>query len=312
MAVLALLGVLAGSAHAAFNEIISGARPQGMGGAFVAVADDYNALYWNPAGATAVPKSEVGLMHGTRFDLQSGAGLTEDFAGYVSGPLPYGSWGISYYNQALEDILAERYLAFTYGVAYTPATRFGVNLKTVNLSTTPQGNFAPDPALTDQTSVTFDLGFLQYLSPDIRFGFLARNLGGELGVVETESLVRNVRMGLALDLEEYFLDHDRLVLSLDLSSAQDIDDEAGTQILTHVGIEYCPGPLAALRLGVDDGKVTAGLGFRAFDISIDYSFADEEVGNTQILSGTYRFSPFGTVETNHYHHQQPRYHPEQP
>jgi hypothetical protein len=33
-----------------FLKIDSGARSQGMGGAFTAVADDVNALTWNPAG----------------------------------------------------------------------------------------------------------------------------------------------------------------------------------------------------------------------------------------------------------------------
>jgi hypothetical protein len=37
-----------------------GARPLAMGGAFVAVADDYHATYWNPAGLTKVPSPEVG------------------------------------------------------------------------------------------------------------------------------------------------------------------------------------------------------------------------------------------------------------
>jgi long-chain fatty acid transport protein len=35
-----------------------GARAMGMGGAFVAVADDYSALYWNPAGLAQLPRIE--------------------------------------------------------------------------------------------------------------------------------------------------------------------------------------------------------------------------------------------------------------
>ena len=45
-------GVLAGTALPANAQIyeIVGTRAQGMGGAFVAVADDATATWWNPAG----------------------------------------------------------------------------------------------------------------------------------------------------------------------------------------------------------------------------------------------------------------------
>jgi len=41
------------------NETGIGVRAQGMGNAFVAVADDYSATYWNPAGLTLLRKSEL-------------------------------------------------------------------------------------------------------------------------------------------------------------------------------------------------------------------------------------------------------------
>src|SRR5580704_10948566 len=46
---LVLFGVIAPSARAQEYEAI-GIRAQGMGGAFVAVADDATASWWNPAG----------------------------------------------------------------------------------------------------------------------------------------------------------------------------------------------------------------------------------------------------------------------
>ena len=36
--------------HGAFEELNIGARPQGLGGAFTAISDDANALFYNPAG----------------------------------------------------------------------------------------------------------------------------------------------------------------------------------------------------------------------------------------------------------------------
>jgi hypothetical protein len=59
-------------AHAQYSEYIheprTSARVMGMGGAFTALADDYNALYYNPAGLARRDKGEL--------NLQLTAGLT--------------------------------------------------------------------------------------------------------------------------------------------------------------------------------------------------------------------------------------------
>jgi len=44
-----------GTSAGAMLEIGVGARAEALGGAFVAVADDPSALYWNPAGITSIP-----------------------------------------------------------------------------------------------------------------------------------------------------------------------------------------------------------------------------------------------------------------
>jgi hypothetical protein len=52
-----------GTTAAAFLGIGAGARAVGMGGAFVAVATDPSALYWNPAGVSRNGRTEVLLEH---------------------------------------------------------------------------------------------------------------------------------------------------------------------------------------------------------------------------------------------------------
>ena len=64
-----------------FGEI--GTRAEGMGGAFVAVADDASAVYWNPAGVAT----------GALFDLQVSGGDTPMFIGAALPML-----GASYYR----------------------------------------------------------------------------------------------------------------------------------------------------------------------------------------------------------------------
>jgi len=54
-----------GTTAAPFLTIGVGSRPQAMGGAFVSIADDIHALYWNPAGLAAMKQSEAILVHST-------------------------------------------------------------------------------------------------------------------------------------------------------------------------------------------------------------------------------------------------------
>ncbi|MDZ7260894.1 MAG: PorV/PorQ family protein [candidate division KSB1 bacterium] len=74
-----------GITAAPFLEIGVGSRAIGMGGAFVATANDASALYWNPAGIATMRTGEVILMHAKWL-----ADMPFDFAGVV---IPLGSFG---------------------------------------------------------------------------------------------------------------------------------------------------------------------------------------------------------------------------
>ncbi len=81
LAVVALLCGVLGPAQAQnkyaaeFLKIGVGARALGMGGAFVSVADDASAVYWNPAGLTFLTRGQVLGMHAEQF----GGEVAHDF-----------------------------------------------------------------------------------------------------------------------------------------------------------------------------------------------------------------------------------------
>ncbi|MEK7274829.1 MAG: hypothetical protein AAB110_06205, partial [Candidatus Desantisbacteria bacterium] len=52
-----------------FNERFVGARPMGMGGAFAAVADDANAMNWNPAGLPMLERYEFNNIWGNQDNM---------------------------------------------------------------------------------------------------------------------------------------------------------------------------------------------------------------------------------------------------
>jgi len=63
---------------AAFLKIGVGARPLGMGGGYIAIADDVNAIYWNPGGLAQLKQKEITAMHNEWID-----DLKYEFVGYA-------------------------------------------------------------------------------------------------------------------------------------------------------------------------------------------------------------------------------------
>ncbi len=73
-----------GTTAATFLSISQGARAASMGSAFVAVADDWSSLYWNPAGM-------AGLQNGAMFDHTSW--FADIGYNYVAGSIGLGNLG---------------------------------------------------------------------------------------------------------------------------------------------------------------------------------------------------------------------------
>jgi len=107
----ALLGILVLAAPAdatkyagEFLKIQVGARALGMGGAFVAVADDGTAPYWNPAGMVYLPYREAIPQHQEKF----GHLASHDFVGAVfplGGPKGRNAaFGVGLIRFAVDDI----------------------------------------------------------------------------------------------------------------------------------------------------------------------------------------------------------------
>jgi len=72
--VLGLIGQL----HAQ-EDLPVGARPMGMSGAFIAIADDANTVMWNPAGITQLSQQELTMMWTNLFY----PGVTQSHLSYV-------------------------------------------------------------------------------------------------------------------------------------------------------------------------------------------------------------------------------------
>ena len=89
-----------GTAAAPFLEISVGAPAIGMGSAFVSLANDASALYWNPAGAATFSQSEIVAVHTNWI-----ADTKFDFAGLVLPLGGFGTLGFSFTSLSMSDMM---------------------------------------------------------------------------------------------------------------------------------------------------------------------------------------------------------------
>lgn len=88
-----------GAETASFLSIGVGARGLGMGGAYTALADDANSIYWNPAGLSELEMREFAASHAEMF-----ASARHDFLAYTH-PTSQGTFaaGLTYLSQGKID-----------------------------------------------------------------------------------------------------------------------------------------------------------------------------------------------------------------
>ncbi|MGA9116796.1 MAG: PorV/PorQ family protein, partial [Bacteroidota bacterium] len=92
-------GQRAGISAFQFLKIGAGARGSAMGEAFVAVANDVSALFWNPAGLVQFPENQVIASH-TEYVVD----IRHDFLGAVYHLSTEDAVGVSFLSLGMEDM----------------------------------------------------------------------------------------------------------------------------------------------------------------------------------------------------------------
>lgn len=327
---LALL--LASSAlHAAFDKggvLGVGARPVGMGDAFVAIADDSNAVTWNPAGLVQIPRMELSAFFGP---------LLNGKEYYMSGSfvLPFleqTAMGISvvtlYHDTGSDETRAyeNKYLfSFATPLNIEKTVSFGLNIKFLQYQSAAKATLPNGTVIeANAGAIGLDLGFLyQVPLPDfgkkVNFGFYAEDLDTVLrwqsGVEERVPLL--IQFGFAYYLEEnlcaavdYSFFNDTNISGRPLDTPLYTKNNASGQTITtlepeqsrpHVGLEgwFFNGHLG-LRTGYTGFATTAdrftgGVSYKQPTYGVDYAYMGhaEHLGDSHRLSGHFNFGPGG-------------------
>ncbi|MFQ6618371.1 MAG: PorV/PorQ family protein [Fidelibacterota bacterium] len=292
---------------ASFLEIGVGSRAIGMGGAFVGVADDATALYWNPAGISRLRKVEAVLVH-TEWLAQT----SFDYLGVV---IPLGELGsiggsvtsLTFGREPVRTVerpqgtgeyfdAADLAVSLSYARNLTDRFSIGFNVKYI------------DQRIWKEraTSFAMDVGTLfgsQF--KDMKIGASISNFGPGMRMAGKDLLVYhdidpykmgnnerifselktdewplplNFQAGIAMDIVNY--GNNRLSFSLDALHPSDNTESV------NIGTEYSLGEMIFMRLGYkalflrdSEEGITLGGGlkyklFTGATLKFDFAYAD--------------------------------------
>jgi len=188
---------------AAFNETVAGARPVGMGDAFVAIADDGNAVNYNVGGLGRIDNIQIELTKAMQF-----AGLVN--YNHIGLILPLGRIGALGASFGLlsesSKIYNERELILSYGRSFSIIST-GMSLKFFSTKYDEKiESVANNPyfAKTSANALSIDWGLLVQPANGLSVGFFADNLlpaNVSISKDEEDKVPTKIGLGLAYKLE---------------------------------------------------------------------------------------------------------------
>lgn len=254
------------------NQIFIGARPLGLGETFVAIADDGNASYWNPAGLPLLKGLAFNSMYANLYNIQ---GLRTI---YLSQAFPFKErWalGVSWFNFGFSDKEDDEFeysqnkFHASLGYRIYKNLSVGLNAKYLNRSAKLDGL-----SMGKADGFGFDFGAIYSLPlskikflKSINLGMMIHDIAGtRVTYSKTDNsekvLDQSIRFGFALNFKErislkWFSLRDALL-------AFDFDDRF------HVGTEAWLLDILGIRAGLQKDFHTSESMTYSFGVSIRY------------------------------------------
>jgi len=267
----------------------AGARSLAMGGAYVALADEASASYWNPAGLAQIEEHQFLSMYAPFFE-----GTSYNFISYVYPLRRLGNLAISdvfLYSGGFEEVSAGGEVTDTSSSVWKNAAIIsyanrvhrsiflGASLKVINeevmgYSGSGQG---------------IDLGILCKPSDRLSIGLAVQNVLQPKVTLRYEPDVYkvNLKVGMALSMLSR-----RLTLTADINKL--VDEKAyfsaGAEISPWEKISRFSWNRVDLRLGINHlQRITLGMGLRIKFLSLDYAFNSHKIGNLHRFGLTFHW-----------------------
>jgi hypothetical protein len=222
------------SESAVLSLMISpGARAAGMGEAFVGLADDATATFWNPAGLAFQYGKELHLMH-VNWLPEFGNDLFYDFATYIQHIEGLGTFGINvtYLNLGeqvhtdetgaeLGKFSSNEYsVALTYGTKIAENWSVGLGMRYIRSNLAGGVQVGAEQGEGVANAFSFDIATLYKFpfAPKLSFGLNLSNMGPKITYIDAaqaDPLPTNLKIGFAYRLVES--DYNKVTMVVDLN-----------------------------------------------------------------------------------------------
>lgn len=285
----------------AFRDTSFGVRPEGMGGAFVAVADDVNAVNYNPAGCAVLNLKEANFIYGMPF-----LGLPEVPLGYMNASFVYpvrkvASFGLSYMNYSQTELYSEMMVTASFAknlndvLNIRPKLFAGLNIKYLSHSYNLGGDstYTVDPVFkagTSKGNIGLDLGVLFLPFKKIAFGLMAKNINSpDLGLKTKDSVPMEIITGAAFKSGSKGT-FENVIVPLDIvfrnSDPSEVTVRAGVEswfFTRAFGVRLGYNGFNSLNMGLSYNKR-----IKKLELKLDYAVS--LLGGLEDNSGSHRFS----------------------
>jgi len=268
-----------------------GGRALGMGKAYVSIASDATAPYWNPAGLAHLRQQEVIAQYTSLFESTFlsylgysrpffdlgvfGIGLVDlrslDFERTESGPRVLG-----HFNESKDTVFLSygRRQDYIYSIPFKLS--YGANFKIVNQSVL--GHSA--------TGIGLDVGVMSRPLKGLSLAFMVQNLLQPRLKLDEEADTFPISGRLGASYEcgfNIYKYNTRATVSVEMDK---IEHRKGK---FHYGFEYKIVDMVGLRAGLDDSELTLGLGLSIKNYDMDYAYGSQEMGASHRVSLGIRF-----------------------
>ena len=243
-----------------YDQLFVGTRPLSMGGAFIAVADDANAITWNPAGLPGLRRSEFTSTYANLYNL----GIDQSYIGFVRPFSDKVALGFDWSSVGFDDnelSYSENKLNFAVGVQPNKLFSFGLTLKYLM-----RDMLLDEASYGKSSGIGYDAGLLIQPLKNLKMGLGLYDLGGTS--VSYKDKTTETILGQAFKLGISYMPINGLTL------AGDFGDRF------HLGAEYIIASRVSLRAGVQqdmsgDEKImvpSAGLSIKFKSIVMEYGY----------------------------------------
>ncbi|MDI6735291.1 MAG: PorV/PorQ family protein [bacterium] len=283
-----------GICTAEFLKIGQGPRIVAMGGAGVAITDDVNATYWNPAGLIQLELREITAARTTWFE-----NINTNYLGFAQ-PLPPinkikramgisltmlnaggidGRDNIGNKTAILEvDNLA---LSLSYALELRKDISCGFNVKTIK----------QDFGGNKGTGMAVDIGLLTKYTPQTSFGLNIQNLGPKFKTANAKNdLPLTIKLGAGYK-PELFGENTLIAIDIEMPKDNDLNFCAGAEyfLTQRLGMRLGYNKQAGYSIGV--GFKSTGEGyFEGVEVEVDYAFVShDDFNNSQRFSFITKF-----------------------